>query len=373
MVRTMWKYSTLGIAALTVVGLTVLVAGQGAPAGRGGAPAGQAPAAPKQSAELQANMKLGVLEGIPSDPILKGAFDIHEHGDPDANGIYSGGQAVRRYDVLDMARRAKAAGMRGFVFKEHMDQTAGYAYLARKEVGGIEVFGGVGLNLAVGGLNHHVIEHMSEEVGGWGRIVWMPTWDSEWYVKGSIGDGPPAKMGQIRPFVTSSKNGQLVPEYADIFKDIATLKTRDSKGDLILATGHLKPSESLMVLQQAKAAGVKTMIFTHAQMNFIGATTEECLQAVKLGAYIEQVGFEFVPEEGPAAQEELHKVVELIRAVGVDHIVMASDVGQVGRPYHADTLSWQIRSLRAAGFSEQELKTLYQVNPAKIMSLAPLP
>jgi hypothetical protein len=326
---------------------------------------------PKPSALVAANMKLGLLENVPSDPILTGAIDMHEHADPDANGIYSGGQAVRRYDILDAARRNKAAGLRAFVFKEHMDQTAGYAHLVRKEVGGIEAFGGVALNLAVGGLNHHVIEHMSEMRGGWGRVVWMPTWDSEWYVKGSLGDAPTTKKA-TRPFVVSSKNGVLVPEVKDCLTAIAKLKTRESNGDLILATGHLQPEESLQVIRLAKDVGVKTIIFTHAQMGFIGAATEQCVEAAKLGAYVEQVGFEFA-DDTPEAKEQLHRVVSLIRAVGVEHMFMASDVGQVGRPYHADTLAWQIKALRGAGFNEKELKTLYQDNPARILGLPLLP
>ena len=35
-------------------------------------------------------------------------------------------------DAIDLYKRAKAAGMRGFVIKEHLDQTAGLAYYMRK-------------------------------------------------------------------------------------------------------------------------------------------------------------------------------------------------------------------------------------------------
>ena len=65
---------------------------------------------------------------------LRGAIDIHVHGDPD--------NVPRSLDGLEAARFAKDKGMRAIVLKSHFDPTAGLAWLARKAVPGIEVFGG---------------------------------------------------------------------------------------------------------------------------------------------------------------------------------------------------------------------------------------
>ena len=43
--------------------------------------------------------------------------------------------------------------MRGLVFKEHTTETASWAYLVSQMVPGIELFGGIVLNRAVGGIN----------------------------------------------------------------------------------------------------------------------------------------------------------------------------------------------------------------------------
>ena len=70
--------------------------------------------------------------------------------------------------------------MRGFVIKEHLDQSAGLAYYIRKLHPDMEIFGGVGSNFTTGAkVNPWAIIHMAEMKGGWGRIVWMPSWDSE--------------------------------------------------------------------------------------------------------------------------------------------------------------------------------------------------
>src|SRR5436305_863109 len=60
------------------------------------------------------------------DPILNGVIDLHTHQGPDSRG--------RSIDWLDEARYAKLKGMRGTVFKSHLDSTAIQAFIARKEV-----------------------------------------------------------------------------------------------------------------------------------------------------------------------------------------------------------------------------------------------
>src|SRR5687767_5072983 len=93
--------------------------------------------------------------------LLRDAIDIHTHLDPDSFGPHSS-QAARSLDVIDMARRARSAGMRGFVIKQHYDQTAQLAYLARKEVPGVEVFGMMCSNRTIGGLNPEAVHHFAE-------------------------------------------------------------------------------------------------------------------------------------------------------------------------------------------------------------------
>src|SRR5215218_1259384 len=96
---------------------------------------------------------------------LKGAVDIHVHQDPDS--------APRVIDADDVARQAKAAGMRALVMKNHWEPTASLAYMVRKMVPGIEVFGGLTQDLAMGGINIEAVKHAADMKGGYGRIVWL--------------------------------------------------------------------------------------------------------------------------------------------------------------------------------------------------------
>src|SRR5437867_9797000 len=124
-----------------------------------------------------------------NDALLRGTIDIHVHSDPD--------NVPRSIDGLEAARLARANGMRGIVLKNHYDPTAGLAFLARKEAPGLEAFGGIDLNLTLGGMNPAAVQHMTQVAGGWGRIVWMSTFDADNQVRYSK---------ENRPFVSVSRN-----------------------------------------------------------------------------------------------------------------------------------------------------------------------
>src|SRR5467141_3057562 len=113
---------------------------------------------------------------------LTGVIDIHAHSDPDSR--------PRSIDAIDLARLAKARGMRGLVLKNHYESTAALAYVVRKEVPGIEIFGGIDLNRSVGGVNTAAVERMVMMKGGWGRVIWMPTFDAENQVRYSKENRP---------------------------------------------------------------------------------------------------------------------------------------------------------------------------------------
>jgi Family of unknown function (DUF6282) len=93
-----------------------------------------------------------------------GVIDMHVHSHPDVFG--------RSMDDIDVAQLAKARGMRGLVLKNHISETASRAALVMKVVPGIEVFGGIVLNNAVGGVNPHAVEWMHRVYGGRGKVVW---------------------------------------------------------------------------------------------------------------------------------------------------------------------------------------------------------
>src|ERR1700716_3468860 len=153
------QLTTTVVAVAAAIGAAVvIVAGQAGERGAG------APRARGEGRGRGPAMKLS--DPVITDPAIQnGGIDMHAHQDPDSNGP-SYGQAARSDDALDLYERAKAAGMRGFVIKEHLDQSAGLAYYMRKLHPDMEIFGGVGSNFTTGPkVNPWAIIHMAEMKG----------------------------------------------------------------------------------------------------------------------------------------------------------------------------------------------------------------
>src|ERR1700721_14096 len=155
-----------------------------------------------------------VMTSLAQENPLAGVIDIHAHSAPDSS--------PRSIDAIDLARLAKSRGMRGLVLKNHYEPTASDAYLVRKIVPGIEVFGGIDLNLTVGGMNPAAVENMAKITGHYGRIVWITSFDSCAQVRAAK---------ENRPCAAVSRDGKLLPETMRVIDVIA-------KYNLVLETGH---------------------------------------------------------------------------------------------------------------------------------------
>ena len=289
--------------------------------------------------DAQVTQRGGTDDGV---RFLSGAIDIHVHSDPD--------NRPRSIDAIDVAKLAKSRGMRAIVLKNHYDPTAALAYIVRKEVPGIEVFGGIDLNLTVGGINPAAVEHMAEVSGGWGRFVWMSTFDAENQVRYSK---------ENRPFVSVSRNGELLAGVKQVIAVIA-------KHGLVLATGHVSPEEGLMLLREGRRQGAQHMVVTHAMNAPVLMNVSQMQEAAKLGAFIEFVGGSLATADAPA---RIDSFADAIRKIGPEFCVLSSDLGQKGNAFPPDGFGAFLGAMRARGFTEQELDRMSKRNPAQLLGL----
>jgi hypothetical protein len=273
---------------------------------------------------------------------LEGVIDIHVHAAPDS--------IPRSIDAIDLAKLAESRGMRAIVLKNHFAPTAADAYFVPKIVPGIQVFGGIDLNLSVGGMNPIAVEKMALTTGHLGKVVWMATYDTRAQVM---------KSGDHRPFVAVSRDGELLPETKDVIGVIA-------RYDLVMATGHNSPEDDLLLLREAKKQGVKEMVVTHAMLAPTSMTIPEMQEAAKLGAYIE---FVFNGLIGKSKAFDFADYAKAIRAIGVEHCILSSDMGQVGNPLHPDGLTMFFDGLKKQGFTQADIDRMAKVNPARLLSL----
>jgi hypothetical protein len=272
---------------------------------------------------------------------LDGVIDIHAHSAPDS--------IPRSIDAIDLAKLAKQRGMRGLVLKNHYESTAALAYVVGKEVPGIEVFGGIDLNRSVGGVNPAAVERMVLMKGGWGRVVWMPTFDSENQVRFSKED---------RPFVAVAKEGRLLPEVVQVITLIA-------KNQLTLETGHSSPEEGLLLLREGKRQGVRHMVVTHAMSPPVRMSIPQMQEAAHEGAYIEFVYSALLGPNGLKIED----YARAIRALGPAACILSSDLGQPANPLHPDGLAAFFDALRKQGLSGPDIDLMSKTNPARALGL----
>jgi hypothetical protein len=273
---------------------------------------------------------------------LNGVVDIHAHSDPDS--------VPRSIDALNLVRLAKQKGFRGLVLKNHYEPTEAWAALARQEVPGIEVFGGIALNLTVGGINPAAVERMTRVKGGYGKVVWMPTYDSQNHVR---------VTGEKRPFVPVSKDGKLLPGVLEVIRLIG-------EHHLVLATGHSSPAEALMMVKQARSSGVPAVVVTHAMLKYVGMTVPQMKEAAAMGAMIEFVGNAVV---GTQKEFTFAQYADAMRQVGWGSVILSSDFGQKGNPLHPDGLEQVFRGLREQGVTVAQIDQIAKTNPAKLLGL----
>ena len=283
-----------------------------------------------------------------------GVIDMHVHSHPDVFG--------RNMDDVDVANIAKARGMRGIVLKNHISETASRAALAMRAVPGIEIFGGIVLNKAVGGVNPDAVEWMHRVYGGRGKIVWLPTFESDRHVKTF---GKPDDKGLV-----VAPGGVVTPEMEAILKIIA-------RENLVLATGHIHPEEIIAVVRRGRELGVKNMIVTHGLTNVPGMTMALAKQVVDMGAVIEVCFLQFLA--GPNAplaflthwtQINAKHVAQAIKEFGARGLVVSSDLGQSANMTHPDGLEVAIGAMKREGISDADIDIMMRRNPARLLGLA---
>ncbi|NWF55366.1 MAG: hypothetical protein HXY45_11305 [Syntrophaceae bacterium] len=283
--------------------------------------------------------------------LLRGAVDFHIHSAPD---VYP-----RILDDIEIARRAKRAGMAGVVLKSHLTITADRAQIAGRMVG-LPVFGGVALNWQVGGLNPWAVE-CAAKLGA--CQVWMPTIHAANSLKHLNRLPVFAKsmpMG-VKGISIFRKDGGCVPELEPVLAGIA-------EQGMILGTGHLSPEEGLALIAEAKKAGIKKIVVTHPMARFVRYSLEQMRDALSRGAsYLEFVLNDCSPRVGePIPLEEF---AAAIRAIGPARIILATDSGQVDNPPPVQMMAEYVGRLLELGLPARAIRTMTATNPARILDL----
>ncbi|MSQ05782.1 MAG: histidinol phosphatase [Dehalococcoidia bacterium] len=276
------------------------------------------------------------------DRLLEGSVDIHVHFGPDP-------KVVRRANAIAVAQQAKDMGMRGLVLKSHEYPTTPVASTVSQVVPGLALVGGVALDVEVGGLNPDAVE-CTARMGG--RVVWMPTFSAK---------ADRQRKGFNDGISLLDAQGRLVPA---VYAILAVIKTHD----MVLATGHISPQESLALVREARNQGIGRVVVTHGTTSafWTGLTLEDMKTLADLGAYVEHCIQVMMPLTHRLKPQEL---VDAINFIGPERCILSTDFGQDHHPMPAEGMRMGIATLLLAGMPEVEMGLLVKDNPARLLGL----
>ena len=270
--------------------------------------------------------------------------------------------------IFELARAGSEVGMRAIVVKNHMGSSCGEAYLANKYSGGCQIIGGVCLNRATGGFNPQAVTAAATfgSLNGVppGRFVWMPERDALAHIK--LFHVPEAKWHRyLSPFVEQKIKKGLIPEAREVCKRVA-------KEDMVLATGHLSPEESLALIPEAKDLGVKRFLITHASGSEVGFKLEHKKRAVELGALIEESVVLWMPvmqHLGFRVADAYKEIIADMKKIGAEHYCLSTDCGITECPPPVEAMREFIKLCMDAGFTDDEIKAMAGSNAARLIGL----
>ncbi len=284
------------------------------------------------------------------EPLLTGVSDLHVHCFPDTR--------ERCVDELTLARQAKAVGYRSLMLKSNDWSCHDRAYLIRQALPGFEVFGSLCLNRVHGDrVNVYAAEQAVRTTGGLCRCIWMPTLAAryQYQAMGMPDQGIPVLDAQ----------GHVLPEVTRVMEICA-------EANIIFATGHSSPVESLALVRRAREVGVAKCVVTHANALYWRMTPAQVRQAVDWGAFVEYC---YLPRLwGPGTGNPQFE--RQSRQAFLDYVTLvpersfiSTDLGQFGNPHPIAGMRQCLRELAESGMSQRTIDLMVRGNPAHLMGL----
>jgi len=277
---------------------------------------------------------------------LSGRCDQHIHSGPDSYfGIYASrawtkpSTSIRLLDNLEAAMEAREAEMRAILLKCTSICTVDRAYSAHKLVPEVEVFGEINMNETTGGLNASAIQRTVQIKPNLLRMVMLSA------------NEPDSKRKDV---LATMKDGEPLPDTLEVLKAVAEY-------DLILGC----PANTAMV-KAAKSVGVKKISLQHPEYLHVTGKFDLEKEMASLGVYLELCLNTCMPPNPRISYEEY---ANIIRAIGAQHCVLVSDMGQIYNPTPVQGLRMLIVNMLQQGISEEDIDIMTKENPAYLLGL----
>lgn len=292
-------------------------------------------------------------DSLETDDLLRGVSDIHLHAAPDSK--------ARLGNELEFARVARAAGYKSMLFKSNDFSCHDRAYLIRQELPDFEVFGSLCMNRVHGDkVNVFAAEKAVTTTGNLCRCIWMPTQDA---VYQNI-----RNRGKKEGIAVLDDNGRVLPEVVRVMEICA-------EANIIFATGHSSPEESITLARKAREVGVKKFVVTHANSGIWKMTHDQIKLCIDLGTWME---YSYItnlwgPGTGlPDFERMGDKEFAGFARIAPERSVITTDLGQVGMPHPVEGMRRCILALLENGLSQKQVDYMVRTNPSRLVGLSTL-
>ena len=303
------------------------------------------------------------------DEVLKGVIDVHIHGAP------LGSWLVGRPTIVRTCLKASDAGMKALVFKDHntmvnniasviqevLDDKAKEKAAAGEDWTPVQVFGGITLNNAVGGMNTAAVRAALD----YGRCkeVWLPSLDAAHQREA---------MGQSGGIRVSDGKGSLSQEMIEVLGMLADYNRNDKGERVCLSTCHVSNEEKFDIMKYVKKNNLDVkVLMDHMTQEMTLLSPSEAKEMIDLGAYLEFAEVTCVPWPGMrdivvAFDYSFNLMKELIREKGPEQLVLISDAGQPG---NEPVAGWKnfIKTILSLDIAEADVNIMAKEIPAMLL------
>lgn len=279
---------------------------------------------------------------------LHGVSDIHIHATPDSR--------PRSINELEFAKKAKEAGYRAIMYKSNDWSCHDRAWLVREAVPNMEVFGSVILNRLTGGINPYAVEQALKTEGNYCRCIWLPTLDAAYQC---------SKEGRGPGIAVLDTTGAILPEVVKVMELCGA-------NNIILATGHCSPQESLCLARKAREIGLNKFVVTHVNSLIWTMTPEQIREITDLGVYVELCALPMFWGKGTSMPQFPWQSPDIFTAfarIAPESTFISTDMGQAGLPSPLHGMAGAIAALRKAGISQAHIELMTKTTPARLVGL----
>lgn len=323
------------------------------------------------------------------DALVRGTIDVHVHAGPHLRS------SPRRVDPFQAAIQARDAGMRAIVYMDVLFESAGTAWMVGRMIEGIDVFGGIILNSAFGGMNPRAVR-TALAYGDGARFVSFGAHSTHHLAsrEGRYVNGQVVLLKDLYPKFAEQElsraiqipiDGQPTTDLDEILSLVAEHPTT------YLNTGHVSADEALALVRLARRYGIANVLVAHVPRAEM--TLDQQREAIDQGAFLEatladQVYPGGIPRTHYYTETEYRPEVvvgrvkhnggftafaDTVRTLGTDRFVLGTDYGIRAGPPPVEGMRMLVGALLDLDFTPEEIERLTATNAARLLSLGDPP